>query len=275
MSSKKVPQPTVLLVGCGKMGSALLSGWLAADSVAQVTVVDPMASPDGLADDARVTWLAAAPDFEGSQAPDVILLAVKPQMMGEAAPGYGTLARQGSLILSIAAGKTIGNFEQLFSADAAIVRCMPNTPAAIGRGITMCVPNAKVSPDQRQLVDLLLSAGGSVLWSEDEADIDAVTAVSGSGPAYVFHLVETMAAAGVALGLRPEIAMQLARETVSGSGELLRQSTESAEQLRKNVTSPNGTTQAALEVLMASPGLGALMEKAIAAAAARSKALAG
>jgi pyrroline-5-carboxylate reductase len=273
--SGKASQPSALLVGCGKMGSALLSGWLASGLVGKVTVVDPAAAPRDFADDARVTWRASAPAFADDAVPDVVLLAVKPQMMGEAAPGYGSLARKGALILSIAAGKTIAGFEQLFGEEAAIVRTMPNTPAAIGRGMTVCVANRQVSQAQRNLADALMSAVGTVLWAAEEPMLDAVTAVSGSGPAYVFLLVEAMAAAGIEAGLPPDMAMRIARETVSGAGELLRQSSEPAEQLRRNVTSPNGTTQAALDVLMAANGMTELMTRAVAAATARSKALAG
>jgi pyrroline-5-carboxylate reductase len=267
-------RPTILLVGCGKMGSALLSGWLAADLVAAVTVVEPGAANPDFAQEARVRWHNAAEAVPVDFQPDVVLLAVKPQMMAGAVPGYRRFAEAGALVLSIAAGTTIAWFEAAFG-PVQIVRVMPNTPAAIGRGVSVAVANAHVAPARRQLVDSLMGAVGSVEWVEDEDLINAVTAVSGSGPAYVFLLVEALAEAGVAAGLEPDFAMRLARETVSGSGELVRLSHESAGQLRRNVTSPNGTTQAALEVLMAPDGLQPLMTAAVAAATGRSRELAG
>jgi pyrroline-5-carboxylate reductase len=267
-------RPTILLVGCGKMGSALLSGWLAADLVGAVTVVEPGSANPAFADSYQVRWLTSAEAVPAAFRPDVVLLAVKPQVMAGAVPAYRRFAEAGALVLSIAAGTTIARFAEAFG-DGAIVRVMPNTPAAIGRGVSVAVANGKVADAQRDLVGRLMGAVGSVGWVDDEALIDAVTAVSGSGPAYVFLLIEALAAAGVAAGLAPDFAMRLARETVSGAGELVRQSPESAEQLRRNVTSPNGTTQAALDVLMAPDGLQPLMTDAVAAAARRSRELAG
>ncbi|HUT50476.1 MAG TPA: pyrroline-5-carboxylate reductase [Alphaproteobacteria bacterium] len=265
----------LLLVGCGRMGSALLDGWLASGiAAADVVVVEPAAggalpepSPRFVAEPAAI-----ARDF----APTVVIFAVKPQTMDETAPLYARYAGAGTVFLSIAAGKTIGFFQAALGEAAAIVRSMPNTPAAIGRGISVACANGHVSADQRALCGELLSAVGDVAWVEDEALLDAVTAVSGSGPAYVFLLTEAMATAGVAAGLPQPLAVQLARATVAGAGELMRQSGEDASQLRVNVTSPGGTTQAALDVLMADgDGLAALMSRAVGAATRRSRELAG
>ncbi|MBV8653125.1 MAG: pyrroline-5-carboxylate reductase, partial [Alphaproteobacteria bacterium] len=187
---------------------------------------------------------------------------------------YGRFAASGAVFLSIAAGKTLGYFARHVGDDAAVVRAMPNTPAAIGRGISVACPNARASAEQIALCDRLLAAVGEVGWVDDERLIDAVTGVSGSGPAYVFLLIECLAKAGVAAGLSEELAMRLARATVAGAGELARQSGEPASVLRQNVTSPNGTTLAALNVLMAADGLEPLMTKAVAAATQRSRELA-
>ena len=263
----------VLLVGCGKMGQAMLSGWLGSGMIAQATIVEP-AGLDAYAGDPRVTVLRDPAGLAPDTRADVVLLAVKPQVMADAAPAYRPVVERGAVVLSIAAGKTLRGFAGLYGEQAAIVRAMPNTPAAIGRGISVAVANPRVSAAQRALCDRLLAAVGSVEWVEDEALLDAVTALSGGGPAYVFLLIETLAAAGAKAGLPPALAMRLARETVSGAGELARQSPESAEQLRRNVTSPKGTTLAALELLMAPDGVQPLFDAAIAAAAARSRELA-
>jgi pyrroline-5-carboxylate reductase len=203
----------------------------------------------------------------------VVLLAVKPQAMDATLPAYRRFVGAATLFLSIAAGKTIGYFERGLG-DAPIVRSMPNTPAAVGRGITVACANARVSAAQRDLADGLLSAVGEVHWVEREALLDPVTALSGGGPAYVFLLIEYLAEAGVAAGLPAELAMRLARVTVSGAGELARQSAEPAAQLRQNVTSPGGTTLEALKILMAEDGLKPLLIRAIAAASRRSRELA-
>jgi pyrroline-5-carboxylate reductase len=206
--------------------------------------------------------------------PAVVVLAVKPQMMGEALPAYRRYAQPGTVFLTIAAGKTIAYFERQLAAGTAVVRAMPNTPAAVGRGITVACANGAVEADQRKLCGRLLEAVGEVAWVEDEALLDPVTAVSGGGPAYVFLLIECLAEAGVAAGLPADLAMRLARVTVSGSGELARQSAEPAAALRKAVTSPGGTTQEALKVLMAPDALPKLFIEAIAAATRRSRELA-
>lgn len=265
----------LLLVGCGKMGGALLRGWLQRGvRPSDVVVVEP--------NSAAIADLAAQGVVVDDGArlpvglrPALVLLAVKPQMMDTALPGYRRFAGSGTVFLSIAAGRTIASFERSLGGSTPIVRSMPNTPAAVGRGITVACPNAKVTPDQRKLCDELLSAVGEVAWVDDETLLDAVTAVSGGGPAYVFLLIECLAEAGAAAGLPPDLAMRLARATVSGSGELARLSAEPAAALRQNVTSPGGTTLEALKVLMAADGLQPLFTKAIAAATRRSRELAG
>ncbi len=268
------PIGEIVLVGCGKMGGAMLEGWLARGIVGHATVVEPGLGAANFAGRSDVALHADVKTLAADLAPDVVVFAVKPQMMNAVAPHYRRFAEAGAVVLSIAAGKTIGYFERQLGTDAAIVRAMPNTPAAVGRGITVSCANARVTPAQRGVCDGLLAAVGEIGWVEDEALIDAVTAVSGSGPAYVFLLIECMAEAGVAAGLPTELAMRLARATVIGSGELARLSRDPPAVLRQNVTSPGGTTRAALDVLMAPGGLAALMTKAIAAAAARSRELA-
>lgn len=262
----------VLLVGCGKMGSAMLAGWLEQGiRAADVVVVDPHAKglPDG------VTVLGDADLIPKTFIPDIAILAVKPQVMAEVLPSYARLAGR-TLFLSIAAGKPAAFFRQHLGDAAAIIRAMPNTPAAVGRGITVCFAASAVPEQSRALAEKLLGAVGEVAWIADEGQMDAVTAVSGSGPAYVFLLAEVMAEAGIKAGLPAELAHRLARATVSGGGELLRLSPETAAQLRINVTSPGGTTAAALGVLMdADKGMGPLMEQAVAAATKRGKELAG
>ena len=267
----------VLLVGCGKMGGAMLRGWLARGMTpGQVTVVEPFAdAADAIRSDLGVGVAAAPEDIPAGFEPDIVIFAVKPQGMDDIVPAYRDIAGGGAVVLSIAAGRTIGYFETHLGSEAAIVRTMPNTPAAVGRGITAACANAHVTESQRAACQGLLEAVGEAVWVEDEALIDAVTAVSGSGPAYVFLLIECMAQAGVEQGLPPEIAERLARMTVAGSGELACLSEDDAATLRKNVTSPGGTTAAALDVLMAGDGLAPLMSRAIEAATRRSRELAG
>jgi len=265
----------LLLVGCGKMGGAMLDGWAARGLGADgVHVVEPHPAP-GIAGKPGVTLHAGPSTLPADLRPAVVVLAVKPQSMDEALPPYRRLVAPGTVFLSIAAGKTIAYFTGLLGAGAAIVRAMPNTPAAVGRGITVAVANAHVGADQRAASDRLLGAVGEVAWTDDEGQIDAVTALSGGGPAYVFLLIECLAEAGRAAGLPAELAMRLARATVIGSGELARLSPDPASRLRENVTSPGGTTLAALQVLMAPDGLQPLLTRAIAAATARSRELAG
>ncbi|QCO15898.1 pyrroline-5-carboxylate reductase [Azospirillum brasilense] len=265
---------TLLLAGCGKMGGAMLDGWLTAGIASSVAVVEPYGLPESLRGNPAVV-LASGPDaVPAGFTPDVVVLAVKPQVMDSVLPAYRALVRPGTVFLSVAAGKTIASFEAALGEGAAIVRSMPNTPAAIGRGMTVAVGNPVVTEAQKALCDSLLRAVGDVAWVEDESLLDPVTAVSGSGPAYVFLMVEAMAKAGEAAGLPAELAMRLARATVAGAGELLHQSPTAAADLRKAVTSPNGTTQAALDVLMAGDGLQPLFDRAVAAAANRSRELA-
>ena len=262
----------ILLVGCGKMGGALLQGWRRDPALGPFVAVEP----GGVRDLAGATDVRVVPDaaaIPAGFAPDVVVLATKPQVMDAAVPPYARFASS-ALFVSVAAGKTVSYLRGHLGADAAIVRAMPNTPAAVGRGITGCFAGPGVSEAGRALTTRLLSGVGTVEWVDAEALIDAVTAVSGSGPAYVFLLAEAMAAAGAKAGLPADLAMRLARATVSGAGELLHLAPESAEQLRKNVTSPQGTTAAALEILMAADGFGPLLEKAVAAAAKRARELA-
>ena len=268
----RLPGPLVL-VGCGKMGGALLRGWLARGvEPGLVTAID--INPVGL-DDVRakgVTILTKATDLPAGLNPALLLLAVKPQFMDDALPDLK--AHAGATFLSIAAGKTVAYFKDRLGADAEIVRSMPNTPAAVGRGASVIFRDPAVRADRLELCGALLAAVGTVEWVDDEDLLNAVTALSGGGPAYTFLLIECLAEAGRAAGLPADMAMRLARETVSGSGELARLSDESAAQLRQNVTSPKGTTLEALNVLMAPDGLQPLMTRAIAAATRRSRELA-
>ncbi|MEX1109443.1 MAG: pyrroline-5-carboxylate reductase [Dongiaceae bacterium] len=265
----------LLLVGGGKMGGALLRGWLDGGlAAADAVVVEP--NPESLADEAKrgVRIVADAGAIPAGFRPRVVVLAVKPQMMDKVLPDYRRFAVPGTLFLSIAAGKTIAYFERGLGADTEIVRSMPNTPAAVGRGITVCCANAKATAADRALTDALLAAVGEVHWVAEEKYLDAVTAVSGGGPAYVFLLIECLAKAGIEAGLPADLAMRLARVTVSGSGELARRSDEPAAVLRQNVTSPAGTTLEALKVLMNDGALQSLLTDAIAAATRRSRELA-
>ena len=263
----------LLLAGCGKMGSAMLSGWLESGvAAAGIWVVEPQ----GAAQFDQHASVHVAEDTESLPPdldPEVVVFAVKPQLMDTVAPAYARFSRPSTLFLSIAAGTPIRFFEERLGATAAMVRAMPNTPAAIGRGITVVCPNTHAST--AQLAEALLSAVGEAVSIDDEALMDAVTAVSGSGPAYVFLLIETMAKAGEAAGLPRALAERLALVTVAGAGELALQSDEAPAQLRENVTSPGGTTFAALQVLMAEPGMLDLMTQAIDAATQRGRELAG
>ena len=260
----------LVLLGCGRMGSAMLAGWLGRGLPPQaVHVVDPAPSDWLRGTGARIG--GAPPD-----APAVALVAVKPQAMDAALPALAGLGGGGTLVLSVAAGTTIARLERAFGPGTPVVRAMPNTPAAIGRGITAVVGNGAAGEAGLRTAEALLSAVGEVVRLEDESQIDAVTGVSGSGPAYVFHLIETMAAGGVAEGLDPALALRLAAATVAGAGALAAAEGADPATLRRDVTSPNGTTQAALAVLMdAGAGFPALVPRAVAAAAARSRELRG
>jgi len=273
--SLSLPAP-LWLVGAGKMGCAMASGWLEeglAPALISVQDPDPSAEAMTLFDKFGVPIVPLIK--AGGVPPSVVVLAVKPQIMDDVLahlkPGLGG----DTLLLSIAAGRTIDSIAKHFSPSTAVVRSMPNTPASVGRGMTVAVANAQVSEGQKQSCTQLLSAVGEVAWLDDEGLMDAVTALSGSGPAYIFLLAECLAEAGVAAGLDHELAAQLARATISGAGELLRLSDLDAEELRQNVTSKGGTTAAALEVLMSESGLKDLMKRAVAVAKARSEELAG
>jgi pyrroline-5-carboxylate reductase len=259
----------MVLLGCGKMGSAMLAGWLARGlPAASVWVIDPQPS-----DWVRGTGVHVNAGLPA--APAIALISVKPQMMGAALPGLAALGNGATLFVTVAAGTPIATYEAVLGQMTPLIRAMPNTPAAIGQGITAIVGNARAGAADLDLAEGLLSAVGQVVRLSSEAEMDAVTAVSGSGPAYVFHLIETLAAAGEAEGLPAELAMRLARATVAGAGALAIAAEESPAELRRNVTSPNGTTQAALEVLMdPTTGLPPLMRRAVARAAARSRELA-
>jgi pyrroline-5-carboxylate reductase len=265
---------TILLVGAGKMGGALLEGWLALGlDPKHAAVLEPQPARELIALAGRGLRLNATPSAIGEVS--AIIVAVKPQMAAEVMPALASYVGAGTVVVSIMAGRTLAFLEYALSQHAALVRAMPNTPAAIGRGITVAVPNVRVSGRQRELVHALLSATGAVEWIADEALMDAVTAVSGSGPAYVFLLVEALAQAGAEVGLPADLAERLARATVAGSGELLQRSPLDPATLRQNVTSPGGTTAAALAVLGGPQGLRELMTRAVAAATARSRQLAG
>jgi pyrroline-5-carboxylate reductase len=265
----------LLLVGCGKMGGALLRGWFRQGvDPKQVYVVDP--APKDLDDvqSAGVHILTSPDQLPGGLEPAIILLAVKPQFMDEALGHYKKMAGPKTTFLSIAAGKTVAYFKKMLGEDALIVRSMPNTPAAVSRGMTVICRDPKVPADILDLCGQLLAAVGEVAWVDDEQLLNQVTAVSGGGPAYVFLLIEALAEAGRVSGLPADLAMQLARATVCGSGELAHQSAESATALRQAVMSPKGTTLEAVNVLMAEDGIQPLMNRAIAAATKRSRELA-
>jgi pyrroline-5-carboxylate reductase len=262
---------TVVLAGAGKMGGAMLSGWLAQGlDATRVAVIEPYPSDEIKALLAKGVQLNPALGDIGSVA--AMVVALKPQMFREAGPQLRPFAGASTLVVSIMAGITIAALTEV--CGGSVVRAMPNTPAAIGRGITVAVANKNVSAAQRGTADALLRSIGSVEWTSDETLMDAVTAVSGSGPAYVFLLAEELARAGVEAGLPPELATKLARETVAGSGELLRRSDLDSATLRQNVSSPGGTTVAALEVLMGEGGMQSLLTRAVAAATRRSRELA-
>jgi pyrroline-5-carboxylate reductase len=265
---------SIILVGAGKMGGSMMEGWLAVGMPASgIVVIDPRPS-DEMARTCADRGIALNPADPAS--PDVLVLAVKPQMLDEAAIQLNGLLGPRTVIVSILAGKTIGDLRARLPAATAIVRAMPNLPASIGRGATGAASSAGVTEEQRLMADALLRSNGIVEWLASEDLIDAVTALSGSGPAYVFHLAECLAEAGAAAGLPPDLAQRLARATVTGAGELLFQSELPPETLRQNVTSPGGTTAAALEVLMAEPhGLKSLMREAVAAAKRRAEQLSG
>lgn len=264
---------SLLLAGAGKMGGAMLKAWLGQGyDPGKIAVIDPHPSPDLLAL-ARARGFALRPP---ARPPEILVLAMKPQSLDEAAPALASFAPPGTLIISILAGKTIANIAARLPRAQAIIRAMPNLPASVGRGITVLAASPAVTPAQRAAAESLLAATGGIEWLAREELIDAATAISGSGPAYVFYLAECLARAAAALGLPESVAARLARATVEGAGELLFQSPETEPaQLRANVTSPGGTTAAALEVLMAPDGLLPLIERTARAAQRRAGELSG
>lgn len=267
----------LLLVGCGKMGGAMLEGWLSRGLNADnVYIIEQAETAERLETRFGVHGIREIADVPSDFIPQVVLFAVKPQILPDIIDDYKSLVRAETVFLSVAAGKTTAFFADHIGANARMVRAMPNTPAAVSRGMTVLFATEDVSQAQRDMCETLLSTVGEVSWIDDESLMDAVTAVSGSGPAYIFHMVEALAQAGETAGLPAEQAMLLARQTVVGAGFLLDESEETAETLRKNVTSPGGTTAAALEVLMnPQDGLPALLTRAVEAARKRSVELAG
>lgn len=262
-----------LLVGAGKMGGAMLSGWMAEGiDPSAIVVCDPQPAPE-MVDLLSRHGVRHVPAVSADIAPSVVLIAVKPQMMDKVLPDLAPAVQPDTLILSVAAGTPISKFQSALG-PVPVARAMPNTPAMVARGITAVYPTESVSEAQKATIDTLLAAVGKVVWLETEDQIDLVTGVSGSGPAYVFLLAECLAEAGRAAGLPENLAKNLAEATVSGAGELMHQSDDPPSTLRKNVTSPNGTTAAALEVLMAGDGLQPLMTEAVAAAIKRARELA-
>lgn len=259
----------ILLVGCGHMGSAMLTGWLTQTNLS-VDVIDPYMKPVG---DTRVRVYA---NLTAKSDADIVVLAVKPQVMDEVCADLAPHLQPGALVVSIAAGFTLTNLAKHLGADRPLIRAMPNTPGSIGQGITGFVANDKTNQKQLDMARSLLGALGAVIQVKDESEMNAVTALSGSGPAYVFALTEALEKAGQILGLRPETAAALARQTVIGAGALMAvEAAKSPENLRKAVTSPGGTTAAALDVLYRNQALEILMENALKAASERSKDLAG
>ncbi len=267
------PAGSILLIGAGRMGYALLEGWLKEPALGgyrfQVAEPHPAGPLERLAKEGRIDLNPDPVDLD----PALAVLAVKPQIMDEVAAPFRPLAQNGTPFLSIAAGRSIRSIKQALGADCPVVRAMPNTPASLGRGATVCVADGTIPDDLKTLCTTLLEAVGHVAWIEDESLIDAVTAVSGSGPAYVFHMAECLAAAGEKAGLPRNLAEELARLTVAGAGEMLWRGEADAATLRENVTSPGGTTAAALHILMAKDGLKPLMERAVDAAKQRGREL--
>ncbi|WP_169570147.1 pyrroline-5-carboxylate reductase [Sneathiella limimaris] len=260
-----------LLVGCGNMGQAMLRGWLNKGfAPGSIAVVNKSLDRLGGFQDEGVHCYASSVDIRRGFKPDAIVFAVKPNQIAAISPEYKKYAKKGSLIISVAAGIKLAELESSLDQSSAVVRTMPNTPAAIGRGMLVSVANQNVSDEQREICDQLMAACGETAWIEKEEQMDAVTGLSGSGPAYVFYLIEAMKKAGVANGLPEDLALKLAKQTVLGAGELASQSDLCVGTLRENVTSPNGTTAAGLEVLMAEDGLKPLMERTVRAATTRS-----
>jgi len=266
------PERPLLLLGCGKMGGALLDGWLAHGLDPRATIIlDPFPSDSLKAIDGLTLRTDGAYD---GPAPRAVMLSVKPQMMDDALPSVSGWSGDSPLYISIAAGKPLAYFEEKLGATTSVVRVMPNTPAAVGAGASALIANARCSAEDKALAAALTDAAGISVWLDNEDQMDAVTGVSGSGPAYVFHMIEALTAAAESEGLAPDLALALARQTVIGAAALAAASPESAETLRVNVTSPKGTTEAGLvELMNADSGLTSLMQKTVKAAANRSREL--
>ena len=261
----------ILLLGCGKMGGAMARAWLQADHgtlISDLVVVKPSPLDDPDLVDPRCRWVS---DLAGLSAPDMLVLAIKPQIMADIVPSCRAVLGPDTVTISLAAGKTLASLQDWLG-DGPIVRTMPNTPAAIGQGVTAAIATNNLTARQRRQTEQLLGAVGMVEWLDHEQQMDAVTALSGSGPAYVFLLIESMAAAGESLGLAPDMALRLARATVSGAGNLAAARSDPPAILRQQVTSPGGTTAAALDILMA--GMPDLFRHAMMAAAHRARELA-
>lgn len=264
----------VALIGCGKMGGALLRGWLKAKIAKHIHVLEPAGLPPGLNAGNITLYNDSGAFLKAKPAVTVCVLAVKPQIMEEVCQSIRTVVSPQALLLSVAAGRTIDSFEKCFGSGQPVVRTVPNTPAAIGKSMTVAVASSHVSPQQKHYADLLLSAVGLVEWVDDEKLIDSATAVSSSSPAYFYYLVETLARAGEKQGLSPALSLKLARETLIGCAALADHDAQTpVETLRKNVTSPNGTTEAALKVLMENDNFQSLLDRAVAACVARAKQL--
>lgn len=270
------PELSVALIGCGKMGSALLRGWLSSPAIKHIYILDPIGLPDEFEDFVpdRITFFDKPALFAGAHPKvSVFVVAVKPQILEEVCQEIKRTVSKDALVLSIAAGQKIANFEKIFGAEQPVIRSMPNTPAAIGQGITVACANSPTQDQQRKTATQLLQAVGMVEWISDENQMDAVTALSGSGPAYIFLLIEALAAAGVKNGLPADFSMKIARQTVIGSAALAQEDHSPVAQLRQNVTSPGGTTAAALAVLMREDGIQKLFDEALSAATKRSQEL--
>ncbi|MEZ5648632.1 MAG: pyrroline-5-carboxylate reductase [Alphaproteobacteria bacterium] len=267
-------QRPILLVGCGKMGGALAHAWLDRKiATAGIFIVDPV-TPAGLVDRPEVTVVADADNLPDRLVPAAVLLAIKPQQMEAVLPAYARFATDDTVFLSIAAGKTTATLSQYLGSAAIICRAMPNTPTALGQGMTVLCKGPNLTESQGAMCEALMAVVGETAWVDTETLMDPVTALSGGGPAYVFLLIEVLAAAGVKAGLEPSFAMRLARTTVIGSAELAHQSKATVTNLRQNVTSPGGTTAEALKILMGDGGMQSLFDAAIAAATARARELA-
>ncbi|MFK7944942.1 MAG: pyrroline-5-carboxylate reductase [Paracoccaceae bacterium] len=264
---------SVLLIGCGNMGYAMLKGWLGAEPDLDAHIVEPNESLRSRASDLGALAVASAQDLPSNLEPELVFLAVKPQAMAQVVPDYVRYAGGPASFVSVAAGTTIGTLAALLPGPTPIIRCMPNTPAAIGAGMLVCCANNHTRTEARAHTTELLESSGEVAWIEDEALMDAITAVSGSGPAYVFHVIECLADAGVSVGLPAELALKMARQTVMGAGKLAAETDTAPGTLREQVTSPGGTTAAGLSVLMGQDALNHLLRRTVEAARDRGQEL--